>query len=158
MHTILPIPPKLTAAIASVFAFVVGCLGGWTPAMQVLVIIIALDIFTGILLAFIQKRVSSKVSWVGIVKKVLIFAMIMLAAQVDVVLGQDGVIKNLVVLAYIASEGISVVENTVAAGLPVPDFLREALAQLRPEDGRKVAPPLEPVDELVMAHRIDAEE
>ena len=59
MHTILPIPPKLTAAIASVFAFVVGCLGGWTPAMQVLVII-ALDLATGIAVAFVRDRMCEE--------------------------------------------------------------------------------------------------
>jgi phage-related holin len=31
---------------------------------------------------------------------------------------------------YCASEALSILENAVAAGLPIPDFLRDALQQL----------------------------
>jgi toxin secretion/phage lysis holin len=136
--SVLPVPPRVTAFIAAVFAVITHWLGGWTPAMDVLVTIIALDIISGFALAAVQKRLSSKVSWQGLIKKVLIFVMVMLAAQVDLVLGQDGTIKSLVVLAYCASEGLSVIENAVATGLPVPDIIKDALIQLRPEGGRKI--------------------
>ena len=42
----------------------------------------------------------------------------------------------MVIVFYIANDGLSILENSVALGLPVPEKLREILAQLR-EKGEK---------------------
>ena len=109
-----------------------GCqiLGVWNNVMTALVILIILDVVTGFLRAFIQQELSSKESFRGMAKKVLIFALIAVAFQIDSITGLDGVTRNVVAVFYCASEGLSVVENSVAAGMPVPDFLKDALKQL----------------------------
>jgi toxin secretion/phage lysis holin len=118
------------AILAVLSAGLCTILGAWNAAMTTLVILIALDIVSGWSRAFVQQQLSSKESLRGTFKKVLIFVAVALAAQADNLAGTDGVVRNAVVIFYCASEGLSVVENVVAAGMPVPDFLREALVQL----------------------------
>lgn len=121
---------KVSAIIAAIATGVAQLLGGWTPAMTTLLVIAGLDIVSGFSRAAIQKRLSSKESWQGGVKKVMMFVVIALAAQIDALLAVNDVLRNAAVIFYCVSEGLSVVENVVAAGLPVPDFIRDALAQL----------------------------
>lgn len=122
--------------LAALSAGACTILGAWNAAMTTLVILIALDIASGWSRAFVQQQLSSKESFRGTFKKVLIFVAVALAAQADSLMGTD-IMRNAVVVFYCASEGLSVIENVVAAGMPVPDFLRDALAQL---NERKVTP------------------
>jgi len=115
-------------------AFVIGIAcqvwGAWDQLMTALVILMALDVATGFLRAFIQQQLSSKESFRGMAKKVFIFVLLAVAVQVDTLTGLNGTTRHLVALFYCASEGLSVIENSVAAGMPAPEFLREALKQL----------------------------
>jgi len=105
-------------------------LGGWTPAMTTLLVIVALDVVSGFVRAAVQKRLSSKESWQGGLRKLLMFVVIALAAQVDSLIGAEPLLRNAVVIFYCVSESLSVLENVAAAGLPVPDVIKDALAQL----------------------------
>ena len=116
--------------IAAITAAGYQILGVWNNVMTALVILIILDVVTGFLRAFIQQELSSKESFRGMAKKVMIFAMIAVAFQIDSITGLDGVTRNVVAVFYCASEGLSVVENSIAAGMPAPDFLKDALKQL----------------------------
>ena len=118
------------AVVAAITAAGCQILGVWNNVMTALVILIILDVVTGFLRAFIQQELSSKESFRGMAKKVLIFALIAVACQIDSITGLDGVTRNVVAVFYCASEGLSVVENSIAAGMPAPDFLKDALKQL----------------------------
>jgi toxin secretion/phage lysis holin len=107
--------------------------GAWDQLMAALVILMVLDVVTGFLRAFIQQKLSSKESFYGIIKKVLIFCMLAVAVQVDALTGLDGWARTAVGAFYCASEGLSVIENSVAAGIPAPQFLKDALRQLSEE-------------------------
>jgi len=120
----------VSAGLAVVLAGAMTLFGGWTTAMTTLVMLIALDIVSGFGRAFIQKQLSSKESWFGVTKKLLVFVAVALGAQIDVLLGNRSLVRDAVVAFYCASEGLSVVENLVASGLPVPEQLRLALKQL----------------------------
>lgn len=133
----IPWPGKLTAIMGAIVAGVCGVLGGWTPAMTTLVTLAALDVVSGFARAAVQKKLSSKESWQGGIRKVLMFVIIALGAQADALLVGSGVsigngelVRNAAVIFYCVSEGLSIVENVVGAGLPVPDAIRKALAQL----------------------------
>jgi|LSQX01.3.fsa_nt_gb toxin secretion/phage lysis holin len=104
--------------------------------MTTLVTIVVLDMVSGFSRAAIQQRLSSKESWAGIGKKVMMFVVICLAAQVDRLLDANNVIRNATVIFYCVSESLSVLENVVAAGMPVPDVIRDALAQLLERKGK----------------------
>ena len=121
------------AVTTGLLAAAITLFGGWDDAMLILTIFIALDILSGWARAFIQKELSSDESFRGTAKKLLIYVIVCVAAQVDRFTG-TAVVRNAVIAFYCATEALSILENSVAAGLPVPEFLSAALKQL---DGKK---------------------
>ena len=110
-------------------------LGGWDMALQVLVTMLALDYLTGLAKAFCVKNLSSEIGAKGIVKKVMILAIIVLASQIDRLMGtQSQLVRTAVIYFYVANEGISILENLSAIGIPMPQQLREKLLQVRGKD------------------------
>jgi len=130
---LIPWPGKLAAVLSAIVAGLCSILGGWTPAMTTLLTLAALDVVSGFARAAVQKKLSSKESWRGGVRKVLMFVVIAVGAQLDGLAGTDGLVRNAAVIFYCVSEGLSIIENVVGAGLPVPDVIRDALAQLSKE-------------------------
>jgi toxin secretion/phage lysis holin len=111
--------------------------GGWTPAMTTLLIFMALDILTGLMRAYLQKVLSSSVSFKGMCKKVFILVIVMVAWRLDIVIGAGSIMRDATVIFFIVSEGLSILENAAAADLPIPEFLKKALIQL---NEKKAAP------------------
>jgi len=128
MKTVATIWKIIVTAIIGVVSQIFGV---WNQVMTALAILIVLDVVTGYLRAFIQGRLSSKESFRGVARKLLIFILIAVAVQVDRLVGLNGTTRDLVGAFYCASEGLSILENVVAAGLPVPEFLRNALHQIK---------------------------
>lgn len=110
--------------------------GAWDTALIVLVSFMALDYLTGLMRAWINKEVSSDVGLKGIARKAVIFVVLIVAVLLDRLLNTGTwVFRTLICYFYIANEGISLLENCAGLGLPIPDKLKEALAQLK--DGEK---------------------
>ena len=80
-------------------------------------------------------RLSSKVGFRGIAKKMLMFVVVAIACMLDAALGQD-MLRNVTIWFYIANEGISILENLGMAGVPFPRRLSDALELIR-ERGEK---------------------
>jgi toxin secretion/phage lysis holin len=107
-------------------------LGGADGFLYALIAFVVVDYITGVLRAIVEKQLSSRVGSKGIAKKVAIFLIVGIGHLVDAyVLGGSGApIRTAVVFFYIANEGVSLLENATAIGLPVPDKLKDVLAQL----------------------------
>lgn len=102
----------------------------------ILVMLMTLDYITGFMSATISKSLSSRIGLIGIVKKVLLLALVVLAAAIDYVLMSSGIFANgylsiAVVCWLIANEALSILENTAKAGAPYPPVILSALALLR---------------------------
>ena len=121
----------------SVIAFIctglVYLLGGFDVALTCLLIAIVLDYVSGIIRSFIKKDLSSKVGFRGVVKKVSILLVVMLAVLVDKVTGETGTIRTLVIYYFVANEGLSILENLGQAGIPIPQTIKKALKSLKKE-------------------------
>lgn len=90
-----------------------------------------IDYITGVMCAIADKSLSSGVGFKGICRKVLIFALVGIGNIIDVqVLGTPGVLRTAVIFFYLSNEGVSILENSAHLGLPVPDKLKDILAQL----------------------------
>ena len=129
--------------VQMVFAAVGGWLGwflgGCDGLLYALVAFVAVDYVTGVLCAVADRKPSSEVGFRGIAKKALIFLLVGMANVLDVqVIGSGCVLRTAVVFFYISNEGVSLVENAAHLGLPVPEKLKDVLAQLhgRAEDGK----------------------
>jgi len=81
--------------------------------------------------AISEKKLSSKVGFKGICRKVLIFTLVGVANIIDVqVISTGSVFRSAVIFFYLSNEGISLLENAAHLGLPIPKKLKEVLEQL----------------------------
>ena len=114
--------------------------GSWDTALAVLIIFIVLDYCTGLLRAYINKEISSNVGLKGIARKGVIFVVLIVAVLLDRLLNTGNwVFRTLVAYFYIANEGISSLENCAGLGLPIPEKLKDALAQLKEGEKKEIS-------------------
>jgi len=126
-----------------VFAAVGGWLGyflgGCDGLLIALVVFTVVDYITGVMCAINDQKLSSEVGFRGICRKVLIFFLVGVANILDVqVIGSGSVLRTAVIFFYISNEGVSLLENAGHLGLPIPEKLKDILAQLhdRAENGK----------------------
>lgn len=123
----------ICAAIAGLGTFLTFIFGDWDVALQCLVIAVALDYISGVIKAFVNKELSSKIGLKGLLKKVGVFVVVALAVLIDKITGESGAVRTLVIYYFVANEGLSIVENLSEAGLPIPDVIKKALKSLKNE-------------------------
>jgi len=118
-------------AFASLGGFIAWFVGGIDGYVYVLTIFVVADYLTGVMKSIVERRLSSQIGAKGIFKKALIFILIGLSNLIDEYLMLDfGIFRTIVVFFYISNEGISILENASAIGLPIPVRLKNILWQL----------------------------
>lgn len=106
--------------------------GVWDLALAVLITAMALDYLTGVTRSIVNgDGVNSEKGFKGLLKKVTILYVVILAVLIDRLIGQGWVFRSLVCFWYAANEGISILENITSLGLPVPEQLKNVLEQLK---------------------------
>jgi len=117
---------KLIFALFGSFAGIIfGKMDGLFFALIAFVII---DYITGVLDAIYTQTLSSEVGFHGIFRKVCIFILVAVGNIIDVyVIGDGSAVRSSVIFFYLANEGISILENAVTLGLPVPEKLYDIL-------------------------------
>ena len=104
--------------------------GGIDALFTALLICIVVDYVTGIMAAIYEKKLNSEVGFRGILKKIAILCIVVLAHELELVVGIGG-IRDLAVGFYIANEGISILENCAKMNVPVAKNLAVILEQLK---------------------------
>ena len=79
----------------------------------------------------INHELSSHVGFIGILKKTMYFFVVAVAHCVDVATDAGGVLQGIAVGVLISNEGISILENCAKCGIPIPERLIKALAQIK---------------------------
>lgn len=109
--------------------------GGFDGFLRALFIFTAVDYISGVMAAYVQGILSSRVGFKGIAGKIMIFALVGIVNVLDrEFLGNSDALRTAVVFFYMANEGISILENTVKIGLPVPEILKEKLLQIKGQE------------------------
>lgn len=122
---------KIQGAITILGGWLGYFLGGMDGMLVALIVFMMLDYITGLMCAISDKKLSSAVGFRGICKKVLILMLVGLANIVDIhVVGTSSALRGAVICFYLSNEGLSLLENAAHIGLPVPDRLKDVLAQL----------------------------
>lgn len=127
------------AGLAAVGGYIAWFLGGFDGVLIALCVFAVVDYMTGVVAAIIEKKLCSRVGFQGVAKKFLMFLMVGIAAVLDMyVLGGQSPIREVVIVFYIANEGISIIENSARLGLPVPQKLIDVLEQLKTQGDGEV--------------------
>ena len=133
----------ITEALAAVAGAIASFFWGLPPIIWILLAVMTIDYITGIICGMMGKSpntetggISSKVAFVGLLKKMLIILVVLLAALLDKAISMSAgitfeAVAGATCLWFIASEGFSIVENAAAMGIPVPKILLQALEIMR---------------------------
>jgi toxin secretion/phage lysis holin len=125
----------LGSVILSIGSFFFGGFGGLLLALTAFIII---DYVTGLGAAAVKKQLSAAAGAKGIAKKVSILLIVALGHILDTyIIGNGDYLMTMVVLFYIANEGLSILENAVTLGVRVPGKLKEVLLRVSEEDVKK---------------------
>ena len=123
----------LSVAAGIIGGMCAGILGGFDSIIAALISLIALDYLTGVVKAIYTKKLSSEIGFKGIAKKILILLIVALACAIQNIIDSSIPAREIVIMFYIANEGLSVLENC-AELIPVPEKLKSILLQLRNDE------------------------
>jgi toxin secretion/phage lysis holin len=144
MKSITSIKVVILGMLSAVGAFFSSLFGGWDSALTTLIIFMAIDYVTGLLVAGVFKKSSktesgtleSGAGWKGLCRKGMTLLIVLIAARLDMAMGSN-FIKDAVVIGYIANETLSIVENAGLMGLPIPTVISKAIDALRNDSESK---------------------
>lgn len=132
----------LCAAAGAVFGGISALLGGWDSSVATLLIFMAVDYFTGLLVAGVFHRskkspdgsLESRAGWKGICRKGVTLLVVLVAVRLDIAVGSD-YIRDAVVIAFILNELLSIIENAGLMGVPMPEPIKRAIDVLKRKSG-----------------------
>ena len=117
----------MMGAVCGMLHFLFGEFDVLLIALLVLVIV---DYITGVIAAIYQKRLNSGVGFRGILKKVAILLVVMVAQIIGQVVSVEW-LRSAVIGFYLANEAISVLENAGKLDIGIPQKLIDVLEQLK---------------------------
>jgi toxin secretion/phage lysis holin len=117
---------------------VTSLFGGWSLVLQILILFMAVDYITGLMVAGIFKKstkscnggLSSNSGFKGLCRKGVTLLIVMVACQLDILLNST-IIRDITIISFIVNELISIIENAGLMGVPVPDVIRNAIDILK---------------------------
>ena len=124
---------SIFAAIGASVCYFFGEVNG---VFHALVAFALIDYITGFFKGGKKKELSSRVGFDGIKRKITMFLLVGVANILDKELvgeftGSSELLRNLVIFFYLSNEGLSILENAIALGLPVPEILKNKLLDFR---------------------------
>lgn len=128
----------ICSIIGLIGSFIASLFGGWDAALITLISFMAIDYITGLLVAGVfhksQKTengaLESLTGWKGLCRKGVTLLIVLVACRLDLVIGSS-FIRDAVVIAFVANETISIVENAGLMGVPIPAVITSAIEVLK---------------------------
>ena len=135
---------KICAGMGAVGSAVATLFGGWDAGLVTLLIFMGLDYVSGLVVAGVfhtstktdTGALESKAGWKGLCRKVMTLIFVLVAYRLDLVIGTN-YIRDAVIIAFIANETISLVENAGLMGLPLPAVVTKAIDILQKKAERE---------------------
>lgn len=140
---------KIVSILMGALGAAVGFFAGVPPLALVLLGVMTLDYVSGMFCGWagVSNKsagggLSSTAAVKGLVKKIMILCLVVLAVMIDYAIGSTANVTftattGVVCLWFIASEGLSILENAAELGLPVPETLKSALEVMKGAGNKK---------------------
>ena len=115
--------------LCALFGYLYGSFDGLLAG---LVTFVVLDYILGVAAAINEGKLSSKVGFKGITRKIVIFIIVATAKILGYnILGIGMILRDAVIGFYIFNEGISLLENAKRLGVKVPDDIMNSLKKVK---------------------------
>lgn len=124
--------------VGVVGSFIASLFGGWDTALVTLMIFMAVDYITGLVVAGVFHKspktdggtLESWAGWKGLCRKGMTLLVVLVACRLDLIMGSN-FIRDATIIAFIANETISIIENAGLMGAPIPGVLVKAIEVLK---------------------------
>lgn len=124
----------ICTGIGVVGGAIAALLGGWDEALITLIIFMAIDYLSGVIVAGVfhtSKKseggtLESRAGFKGLCRKVVVLLFVLIATRLDLVMGTTYV-RDAVIIGFITNELISIVENAGLMGIPLPAVITKAI-------------------------------
>ena len=134
----------ICAGIGIIGSTIAALFGGWDAALVTLVIFMAVDYITGLLVAGVFHRsgksesgaLESHAGWKGLLKKGVILLVVLVACRLDLLMGST-FIRDAVIIAFIVNEVMSIAENAGLMGIRIPKVITGAIEVLKRKSERE---------------------
>ena len=131
----------LCTVIGLAGSWLASLFGGWDAALSTLLIFMATDYVTGLIVAGVFHRsqktdtgkLESRAGWKGLCRKGVSLLIVLVAYRLDIVIG-SAYIRDAVIIAFIANETISIIENAGLMGIPIPAVITRAIEILKSKE------------------------
>ena len=132
----------LYSTVGVVGGVIAAMFGGWSDALITLIVFMSIDYATGLIVAGVFKKskksesgaLESRAGFKGLCRKGVALLIVLVAVRLDIVM-HTSYIKDAVIIAFIANESISIIENAGLMGIPVPSVIAKAIDVLKEKDG-----------------------
>ena len=124
--------------IGVIGGLITSLFGGWDAALVTLMIFMGIDYVTGLIVAGVfhnsektaNGTLESRAGWKGLCRKGVTLLVVLVACRLDLVMGSN-FIRDAVVIAFVANETISIIENAGLMGIPIPSVIMRAIDILK---------------------------
>lgn len=128
----------LLTIMGAIGAFISSLFEGQDAALTTLVIFMAANYITGLVVAGVLKKsgksengnLKSRAGWKGLCRKGMTLLIVLVAVRLELAI-DTSFLKDAVVIAYIVNETISIIENAGLMGLPIPSVIQKAIDVLQ---------------------------
>lgn len=128
----------ICTGIGVIGSVIASLFGGWDAALITLMIFMGIDYLTGLIVAGVfhnsekteNGTLESRAGWKGVCRKGVTLLVVLVACRLDLVMGSN-FIRDAVVIAFIANETISIIENAGLMGVPIPSVIVKAIEVLK---------------------------
>jgi toxin secretion/phage lysis holin len=138
MEKLTTVKLSFISIIGIIGSMIANLLGGWDMALQILIIFMGIDYITGLVVAGVFKKstktetgaLESKAGAQGLARKGMTLLIVLVATQLDKLSGTE-IIRDAVIIGYIANEAVSIIENAGLMGVPIPQPIKNAINILK---------------------------
>ena len=120
-----------STVIGIVGGYFAAIFGQWDSILWALLVIMVLDCLTGVIKAIYTKTMSSEIGFKGLLKKITILIIVALSNVLQQITGDNVAIREIVIMFYVANEGISVLENVAVIYPRMAKAIKDILLQIR---------------------------
>ena len=128
----------ICTGIGVVGGVIASLFGGWDAALITLMIFMGIDYLTGLIVAGVfhasekteNGTLESRAGWKGLCRKGVTLLVVLVACRLDIDIVSNFIL-DAVVIAFVANETISIIENAGLMGIPIPAIIVKAIEVLR---------------------------
>lgn len=127
-----------SALLGMLGAIITTLFGGWSSGLITLMIFMAADYFTGLIVAAVFKNskksksgaLESRAGWKGLCRKGTTLLFVLIAYRLDLLIGTN-YIRDAVIISFCINEVLSIAENAALMGIRMPAVIEKSLDILK---------------------------